>query len=469
MPPGSSPRRESTDVRRTACPEDPPGDARARPSARSSRSASTTPRSTRSPSRTAPARSCSAAPSTTARARPSPMRSIEIFGADSDGTVPRARGAFRRDDHTLHRLRPRGDHRRRALRVLDAQPRIGRRARRRSSRSIVFARGLPDKLHTRIYLPEDDELLAADPLLSSLDADERDTSSQRARPTADLHSTSGCRARRRPCSLSTRPGPRVDVGLLSPVTVGSDSSVDGRRGPRCPRHRRGRARPRARRARGSSRGRRSSTASRTPSDGPSAGEPCRGHAIDASALAAASVAGGNPVIPLVGLLKERVPSEAARGVHRGATSQDIVDSALMFVAARAARADRAPRCARRRPRCATFAGAHRDQVAAARTLTQHAVPTTVGLRAANWLRGVRARDRSSGCRRPSSARTAGRRRRNARLVRRAVRRGCRGRAARPRSPPSSALADARRALAHRPAGRSPNWAMRSCRRSTRSA
>jgi 3-carboxy-cis,cis-muconate cycloisomerase len=38
---------------------------------------------------------------------------------------------------------------------------------------------------------------------------------------------------------------------------------------------------------------------------------------------------------------------------------------------------------------AAFASAHRDQAAAARTLTQHAVPTTVGLRAANWLLGVR--------------------------------------------------------------------------------
>ena len=40
---------------------------------------------------------------------------------------------------------------------------------------IVFARGLPDKLHTRIYLPEDQDRLAADPLLASLEPDERAT------------------------------------------------------------------------------------------------------------------------------------------------------------------------------------------------------------------------------------------------------------------------------------------------------
>jgi protocatechuate 3,4-dioxygenase alpha subunit len=39
----------------------------------------------------------------------------------------------------------------------------------------VFARGLMNRLFTRAYLPHDAEALAADPLLSSLDADERDT------------------------------------------------------------------------------------------------------------------------------------------------------------------------------------------------------------------------------------------------------------------------------------------------------
>ena len=91
------------------------------------------------------------------------------------------------------------------------------------------------------------------------------------------------------------------------------------------------------------------------------------------------------MIPLVGMLSDAVGAHAE--VHRGATSQDILDSALMFVAARAARevsaSLRATAAALR-----TFAIAHRHEVAAARTLTQHAVPTTVGLRAANWLRGV---------------------------------------------------------------------------------
>ncbi|MFC4224741.1 protocatechuate 3,4-dioxygenase subunit alpha [Lysinibacter cavernae] len=40
---------------------------------------------------------------------------------------------------------------------------------------VVFARGLLNKLHTRVYLPEDTEALAKDALLNSLPADRRAT------------------------------------------------------------------------------------------------------------------------------------------------------------------------------------------------------------------------------------------------------------------------------------------------------
>lgn len=110
--------------------------------------------------------------------------------------------------------------------------------------------------------------------------------------------------------------------------------------------------------------------------------------IEVGALAAASVAGGNPVIPLVAELKERAPAEVRGWVHRGATSQDILDSALMFVARDAA--DLVAGALLETAEALTdLAREHRDVVAAARTLTQHAVPTTVGLRASTWLRGVR--------------------------------------------------------------------------------
>ncbi|WP_460773059.1 lyase family protein [Microbacterium sp. GXF7504] len=123
------------------------------------------------------------------------------------------------------------------------------------------------------------------------------------------------------------------------------------------------------------------------------GRGCETGWLDRDAVRAASVAGGNPVIPLVGRLKDRVAVDVRTWVHRGATSQDILDSALMLVARRAGLRVLATLRATE-VRLAGFAVVHRDDVVAARTLTQHAVPTTVGARAAGWLRGVtRARVR----------------------------------------------------------------------------
>ncbi|NYF15215.1 3-carboxy-cis,cis-muconate cycloisomerase [Microbacterium sp. AK009] len=114
---------------------------------------------------------------------------------------------------------------------------------------------------------------------------------------------------------------------------------------------------------------------------------CRGHGVALGDLVTAAVAGGNPVIPLVGALKARVSPEAATWIHRGATSQDILDTALVLVA-RDAAAEVAASLAATSVALAHLARVHRDEVAAARTLTQHAVPTTVGARVAGWLRGV---------------------------------------------------------------------------------
>ncbi|MFE1646624.1 lyase family protein [Microbacterium sp. P01] len=123
------------------------------------------------------------------------------------------------------------------------------------------------------------------------------------------------------------------------------------------------------------------------------GRTCREHGLDAADLARASVAGGNPVIPLVGLLKERVPAESRGWIHRGATSQDVLDSALMHVAERAATAILV-HLQHAQGWIAGFLEANPDEPAAARTLTQHAVPTTIGWRALGWGRALtRAYDR----------------------------------------------------------------------------
>ncbi|WP_326661895.1 3-carboxy-cis,cis-muconate cycloisomerase [Streptomyces canus] len=115
--------------------------------------------------------------------------------------------------------------------------------------------------------------------------------------------------------------------------------------------------------------------------------------FDVRSLAERARGGGNPVIPLVADLTEAVGEAYGPYVHRGATSQDILDTATMLVTARAlglllADLDRVQRA------LARLAAEHRDTAMPGRTLTQHAVPTTFGLKAAGWRSLVLdARDR----------------------------------------------------------------------------
>ncbi|MFG3027680.1 3-carboxy-cis,cis-muconate cycloisomerase [Streptomyces sp. NPDC048253] len=115
--------------------------------------------------------------------------------------------------------------------------------------------------------------------------------------------------------------------------------------------------------------------------------------FDVRSLAGRARGGGNPVIPLVADLTKAVGEEYGPYVHRGATSQDIMDTATMLVAVRTldlllADLDRVQRA------LARLAAAHRDTPMPGRTLTQHAVPTTFGLKAAGWRSLVLdARDR----------------------------------------------------------------------------
>ncbi|MFE3031258.1 3-carboxy-cis,cis-muconate cycloisomerase [Streptomyces canus] len=115
--------------------------------------------------------------------------------------------------------------------------------------------------------------------------------------------------------------------------------------------------------------------------------------FDVRSLAERARAGGNPVIPLVADLTQAVGEKYGPYVHRGATSQDILDTAAMLVASRTldlllTDLDRVQRT------LARLAADHRDTAMPGRTLTQHAVPTTFGLKAAGWRSLVLdARDR----------------------------------------------------------------------------
>lgn len=108
---------------------------------------------------------------------------------------------------------------------------------------------------------------------------------------------------------------------------------------------------------------------------------------DVDPVAVPSESGGNPVIGLVEILRERLEGDAARWVHRGLTSQDVVDSALMVLLRDAV-------CSVRRELreqvglLADLAETHRTTPMVGRTLTQHAVPITFGLKVSRWLTAI---------------------------------------------------------------------------------
>ena len=106
--------------------------------------------------------------------------------------------------------------------------------------------------------------------------------------------------------------------------------------------------------------------------------------IDPAALGNQAALTGNPVPALVRELTRLVPPDAASAVHRGATSQDIIDTAAMLLARQALEAITAD-LAVAADGCAGLAAAHLDTLMIGRTLLQQAVPVTFGLVAAGWL------------------------------------------------------------------------------------
>ncbi|MEM5312897.1 3-carboxy-cis,cis-muconate cycloisomerase [Paraburkholderia sp. JHI869] len=116
-------------------------------------------------------------------------------------------------------------------------------------------------------------------------------------------------------------------------------------------------------------------------------EACAADQLDAPALARDAALGGNLAIPLVKQLTARVKSadpEAAKYVHWGATSQDIIDTATVLQLRDALVLIERGLDAL----CATLADlarTHRATPAVGRTWLQQALPITLGLKFAQWL------------------------------------------------------------------------------------
>jgi 3-carboxy-cis,cis-muconate cycloisomerase len=122
----------------------------------------------------------------------------------------------------------------------------------------------------------------------------------------------------------------------------------------------------------------------------SAAEPiaqaCAAGAFDIAALAEAATRSGNLAIPLVKALTAAVgkaDADAARYVHWGATSQDVIDTATMLTL-RAAIEALLPDLDRAIAGFAALARQHRDTAMVARTWLQHALPMPFGLKLAEY-------------------------------------------------------------------------------------
>lgn len=110
-------------------------------------------------------------------------------------------------------------------------------------------------------------------------------------------------------------------------------------------------------------------------------------ADDTEPVAVGAEADGNPVIGLLGLLRERTGGATARWLHRGLTSQDVIDTALMLCLRDALSRVRSEVDSQIRT-LTDLAQTHQRTPMLARTLTQPALPSTIGMRMAVWLTGV---------------------------------------------------------------------------------
>ena len=119
---------------------------------------------------------------------------------------------------------------------------------------------------------------------------------------------------------------------------------------------------------------------------------------DTADIAFRAQGGGNPVIPLLADLRKQVSVldsagiGAGKAIHTSLTSQDVLDTALMLLARNTTEALLADlKCTT--AALAALAQVHADTLGVGRSLTQHSLPFTFGLRAAQWFHGLAAAGR----------------------------------------------------------------------------
>ncbi|CAN7562320.1 lyase family protein [Arthrobacter sp. LjRoot78] len=116
---------------------------------------------------------------------------------------------------------------------------------------------------------------------------------------------------------------------------------------------------------------------------------------DLAGIAVRAQGGANPVIPLLADLRAEVKAldtdgvDAVRAVHTSLTSQDVLDSALMLLAKNAVTSLLAD-LRGITTALAAMTEQHAETLCVGRSLTQHSLPFTFGLKAAQWFHGLAA-------------------------------------------------------------------------------
>ncbi|GHD06671.1 protocatechuate 3,4-dioxygenase subunit alpha [Zhihengliuella salsuginis] len=106
---------------------------------------------------------------------PIPDALLEIWQADETGAISRETGSLVRDGYTFTGFGRAAVDNVGHYTFTTVNPGPTESGKAPFIAMTVFARGLTNRLFTRIYLPEDTEALADDPLLASLDAERRQT------------------------------------------------------------------------------------------------------------------------------------------------------------------------------------------------------------------------------------------------------------------------------------------------------
>ncbi|HUA48500.1 MAG TPA: 3-carboxy-cis,cis-muconate cycloisomerase [Solirubrobacteraceae bacterium] len=109
--------------------------------------------------------------------------------------------------------------------------------------------------------------------------------------------------------------------------------------------------------------------------------------LDLAELSRGTGEQGTPIPALLRALRRQLSADASTHLHKGATSQDVIDTAMMLVAGRALDAVLTDLNAAA-DACGALAERWREAIVPGRTLLQQALPVTFGLKAAGWLSGL---------------------------------------------------------------------------------